>query len=156
MLIPVFLPIQTYPVKVEKDDIDLFTFHVRRYARQFTTLVILSTILLHLILWLIISPALLTVYPDLGLIAPAHLTSSFMLVPLMVGVVLLAYLLLLDPLNSAEVERLRQVDDILISVDAPIINATVTVFPIIYMVFTVMFLMLTLIIPIYSISSLLS
>lgn len=152
MLVHIFVPLPTYPVKVEKAHLSYFLKQVRRYARSYTALLILSTVLIHLILWLIITPEILRVYPLLGLKEPSYLSHSFMMIPPLLGLGLLAYLLLLDPLKSDEVKELTESPSELLDIKDSLINATVTTFPIIYMAFTIMFLILTLIIPIYNIN----
>ncbi len=152
MLIPTFVPIPTYPVRVAQKELPYFLKQVRRYARSYAALIILLTILVHLILWMIISPELLELYPYLRLRVPAYLGPAFMLIPPVLGLGLLSYLLLIDPLAKQEVLNLLEDKSDFVPIKSSLINGTVSTFPIIYMVFVIMFLILTLIMPIYNIN----
>ena len=152
MFIPIIIPIQRFPIYIKKKELEDYIFKQKKQVKVAYSIVYIGVMLVQIIMAAVVLSKLNLVYKDVGLQSPVY-SVPLILVSLLLGIICLAISLNIPSLNEDKVKKLREDTDEMVTINSKLVNPKIDILGLIYLLFSVAVLVVSIILPIFILTS---
>lgn len=152
MIVPIMIPIQSYPQYVKRADLDSFLQKYTKRARVGFIVVIVAGLFFQAVMGFLIMPKMLGLYSTINQPPPSYAV-PLLLISVALGLVFLTVAVMSNPLDTGKVEKVRQDKEEMVTINGSLVSTKLAFLFWGYIAVFVLVIILTMILPIAALTS---
>lgn len=152
MVVPILIPVQSFPQYVKKVDVDTYLNNQAKRGKVGSIVVVVASIVLQAVMGFLVMPRMLGLYKTMNQTSPAH-TQPLLLGSVILGLILLVVAAVSNPLDEGKVQKIKQSNEDLITINSHLMNSKLLWLFGGYALISVLALIVAIILPIYALTS---